>query len=47
MEHLLYIANSWDGLVRGWIVGGSRESITEMEVCNMMMDDERYRVTGS
>jgi len=43
MEHMLYIENLWDGMVEGGIVEGSRESITELEVCKMMMDDEKVQ----
>ena len=43
MEHMLYIENLWDGMVLGGIAKGSRESITELEVCKIMMDDEKVQ----
>ena len=43
MEHMLYIDNLWDGMVEGGIVEGLIESITESEVCTVMMDDEKVQ----
>ena len=42
MEHLLEMYGI-DEMVEGGIVEGSRESITELEVCKMMMDDEKVQ----
>ena len=42
MEHLLNVDDIWDAMVKGWIVGGPRESITEMEVENAPGQMEKW-----